>query len=131
MITRCCTCFRHIVSLGVIGPLCDMLTAQAPKVVTVVLECLENILKVGKLYQDLCHGVNPYAFTIEEVNGNYNHVPSLDCIKLFSPLIMYCTAARVHMSFLCICASPVSVVYFCLCEFVRVCVCSLCMWVCL
>ena len=72
--------FRHIVSLGVIGPLCDMLTAQAPKVVTVVLECLENILKVGKLYQDRYHGVNPYAFAVEEVNGNYNHIPSLDYI---------------------------------------------------
>ena len=63
-----------------------MLTAQAPKVVTVVLECLENILKAGKFYQDRYHGINPYAFTIEEVNGNYNHVPSLDCIKLLSPL---------------------------------------------
>jgi len=62
--------------MGVIGPLCDMLTAQAPKVVTVVLECLENILKVGKLYQDRYHGVNPYAFAVEEVNGKYSHIRS-------------------------------------------------------
>ena len=56
-------------SLGVIGPLCDMLTEQAPKVVSVVLECLDNILKVGALYQHLYHGVNPYAFKVEEANG--------------------------------------------------------------
>ena len=48
-----------------------MLTAQAPKVVTVVLECLDNILKVGKLYQDRYHGVNPYALEVEEANGKY------------------------------------------------------------
>ena len=62
---------RHIVSLGFIGPLCDMLTVQTPKVVTVVLETLDNILKVGKLYQDKYHGVNPFAFQVEEVNGAY------------------------------------------------------------
>ena len=49
-----------------------MLTAQAPKVVTVVLECLENILKVGKLYQDRYHGVNTYALEVEEANGKYH-----------------------------------------------------------
>ena len=49
----------------------DMLTAQAPKVVTVVLECLDSILKVGKLYQDGYHDVNPYALEVEEVNGKY------------------------------------------------------------
>ena len=64
-------CCRHIVSLGFLGPLCDMLTVQTPKVVTVVLEALENILKAGKLYQDKYHGVNPFAFEVEEVNGTY------------------------------------------------------------
>ena len=73
-ITCYCTYSRYIVSLGVIAPLCDMLTAQAPKVVTVVLEYLENILKVSKLYQDRYHGVNPFAFAVEEANGNYSHI---------------------------------------------------------
>ena len=60
---------RYIVSLGFIGPLCDTLTVQTPKVVIVVLECLDNILKVGTLYQEHYHGVNPYAFKVEEANG--------------------------------------------------------------
>ena len=46
-----------------------MLTEQAPEVVAMVLECLDNILKVGTLYHDLYHGVNPYAFKVEEANG--------------------------------------------------------------
>ena len=45
-------CCRYLVRLGVIGPLCDMLLAQSPQLVTVVLECLGVILKVGKLEQD-------------------------------------------------------------------------------
>lgn len=38
---------RYLVSAGAIKPLCDLLTVQDVRIVTVALEGLENILKVG------------------------------------------------------------------------------------
>jgi len=61
---------RYLVAQGCIKPLCDLLTASDARVITVALEGLENILKVGE--QDAKHGNsarNQYADYIEEAEG--------------------------------------------------------------
>ncbi|RRT54267.1 hypothetical protein B296_00049291 [Ensete ventricosum] len=55
---------------GCIKPLCDLLVCPDPRIVTVCLEGLENILKVGEIEKDLGkYGVNPYAQLIDECEG--------------------------------------------------------------
>lgn len=39
---------RYLVSQGCIKPLCDLLACPDPRIITVCLEGLENILKVGE-----------------------------------------------------------------------------------
>ncbi|RWV92662.1 hypothetical protein BHE74_00051063 [Ensete ventricosum] len=57
-------------SQGCIKPLCDLLVCPDPRIVTVCLEGLENILKVGEIEKDLGkYGVNPYAQLIDECEG--------------------------------------------------------------
>jgi hypothetical protein len=58
---------RYLVSIGCIKPLCDMLTVQDARIVTITLEGLENILKVGQ--SDAKSGVNPYSIMVEEAYG--------------------------------------------------------------
>jgi len=61
---------RYLVAQGCIKPLCDLLSASDARVITVALEGLENILKVGE--QDAKHGGgsrNQYADYIEEAEG--------------------------------------------------------------
>lgn len=62
---------RHLVSQGCIKPLCDLLTCPDPRVVTVCLEGLENILKVGEAEKNLgvTDGINNYAQIVEECEG--------------------------------------------------------------
>ena len=40
---------KYLVSAGCIKPLCDLLICADPRIITVALEGLENILKVGHL----------------------------------------------------------------------------------
>lgn len=50
--------------------MCDMLTCSDPRIITVCLEGLENILKVGEIEKDAGNaGVNLYARFIEEADG--------------------------------------------------------------
>lgn len=61
---------RELVKAGCIAPLCDLLDEGDPKVVTVALEGLENILSVGE--QDKVEygwAYNPYANEVEEAGG--------------------------------------------------------------
>jgi len=59
---------RYLVSQGCIKPLCDLLIASDARVITVALEGLENILKIGE--QDAKNtGRNHYADIIEEAQG--------------------------------------------------------------
>lgn len=63
--------YRYLVSQGCIKPLCDLLICPDPRIVTVCLEGLENILKVGEA-EKLAGGtgnVNLYAQTIEDAEG--------------------------------------------------------------
>ena len=56
---------------GCIKPLCDLLVFPDPRIVTVCLEGLENILKVGEAEKVLGNtgGVNLYAQYIDDAEG--------------------------------------------------------------
>jgi importin subunit alpha-1 len=55
----------YLVERGCIRPLCDLLECNDVKIIQVVLDALENILKVGRDV-DL---QNPFALAIEEAEG--------------------------------------------------------------
>jgi importin subunit alpha-1 len=55
---------KYLVNQGCIKPLCDLLTCPDPRIVTVSLEGLENILKAGEAEE-----VNLYAQYIDEAEG--------------------------------------------------------------
>lgn len=58
-------------SQGCIKPLCDLLACPDPRVVTVCLEGLENILKVGEAEKNMgtTGGINLYAQMIDDAEG--------------------------------------------------------------
>jgi importin subunit alpha-1 len=60
-----------LVSQGAIKPLCDLLAVSDPRVVTVALEGLENILRVGEQLKKLpgSNNQNPYAQAVEDAEG--------------------------------------------------------------
>lgn len=60
---------RYLVSQGCIKPLCDLLTASDARIVTVALEGLENILKVGEKDAREGNGVNLFATHIDQADG--------------------------------------------------------------
>lgn len=62
---------KFLVSQGCIKPLCDLLNCPNPKIVTVYLEGLENISKVGKADKNLgsIRVVNLYAQMIDDAEG--------------------------------------------------------------
>jgi importin subunit alpha-1 len=61
---------KYLVTQGCIKPLCDLLSASDARIITVALEGLENILKVGEKEAKEHGGVaNPYATHIEEAEG--------------------------------------------------------------
>ena len=50
-------------------PLCDLLTCNDPRLVTVALEGIENVLKAGS-WEELSHGgTNPYTTVVDEAEG--------------------------------------------------------------
>lgn len=60
---------RYLVDNHCIKPLCDLLTASDARVITVALEGLENILKVGEKDAHDTNGINRYATLVEEAEG--------------------------------------------------------------
>ena len=64
-------CLRFLVNQGCIKPLCDLLVCPDPRIVTVCLEGLENILKVGEAEKNLgaTQDVNLYAQMIDDAEG--------------------------------------------------------------
>ncbi|KAI4310380.1 hypothetical protein MLD38_035361 [Melastoma candidum] len=60
-----------LVNQGCIKPLCDLLVCPDPRIVTVCLEGLENILKVGEADKEmgLNGGVNLYGQIVDECEG--------------------------------------------------------------
>lgn len=59
---------KFLVAQGCIKPLCDLLACPDPRIVTVCLEGLENILKIGETEKD-ADGVNAFAQLIDEADG--------------------------------------------------------------
>ena len=61
---------RYLVSQGCIKPLCDLLICPDPRIVTVCLEGLENILKVGEAEKNMGKtDVNLNAQLIDDAEG--------------------------------------------------------------
>ncbi|XP_022856301.1 importin subunit alpha-2-like [Olea europaea var. sylvestris] len=60
---------KYLVSQNCIKPLCDLLVCPDPRIVTVCLEGLENILKVGEAEKTNTGDVNYFAQLIDEVEG--------------------------------------------------------------
>ncbi|MQL89349.1 hypothetical protein Taro_021914 [Colocasia esculenta] len=62
---------KYLVSQGCIKPLSDLLVCPDPRIVTVCLEGLENILKVGEAEKNLgsTEGINLYAQMIDDAEG--------------------------------------------------------------
>ncbi|KAM7278886.1 hypothetical protein ACFE04_006020 [Oxalis oulophora] len=62
---------KYLVSQGCVKPLCDLLVCPDPRIVTVCLEGLENILKVGEAEKTMGNNgdVNYYAQLIDEADG--------------------------------------------------------------
>lgn len=60
---------RYLVECQCIKPLCDLLTASDARVITVALEGLENILKVGENDAHNTNGINKFATLVEEAEG--------------------------------------------------------------
>ncbi|KAF5740000.1 importin subunit alpha-2 [Tripterygium wilfordii] len=62
---------KYLVSQGCIKPLCDLLICPDPRIVTVCLEGLENILKAGEADKNLGNtgDVNIYAQLIDDAEG--------------------------------------------------------------
>jgi len=59
---------KYLAQQGCIKPLCDLLTCNDPRLVTVALEGIENVLKAG---HDISMGVqtNPYTTFVDEAEG--------------------------------------------------------------
>jgi len=61
---------QALVNAGCIKPLCDMLSVADARIITVALEGLENILKVGdKLAKQTGQPTNPFGVLVEEADG--------------------------------------------------------------
>ncbi|KAL9257210.1 Importin subunit alpha-1b-like protein [Drosera capensis] len=61
---------KFLVSQGCIKPLCDLLACPDPRIITVCLEGLENILKVGEAEKNLGNSeVNYYAQLVDDAEG--------------------------------------------------------------
>ncbi|KAJ7977885.1 Importin subunit alpha [Quillaja saponaria] len=62
---------KFLVSQGCIKPLCDLLICPDPRIVSVCLEGLENILKAGEVDKNMSNtgGVNLYAQMIDDAEG--------------------------------------------------------------
>ncbi|KDO38014.1 hypothetical protein CISIN_1g0355071mg, partial [Citrus sinensis] len=63
---------KYLVTEGCIKPLCDLLQCADPKIVTVCLEGLENILKVGEAEKNTdsdIGDINQFAQLVEEAEG--------------------------------------------------------------
>ncbi|CAK0780967.1 hypothetical protein CVIRNUC_005238 [Coccomyxa viridis] len=60
-----------LVQAGAIKPLCDLLTCSDPRIITVALEGIENILKVGEAEKELmgATAANKYASLVDEAEG--------------------------------------------------------------
>lgn len=60
---------RYLVNQGCLRPLCDLLTCSDPRIISVALEGIENILRVGSKDAKATGTSNAYQVYIEECDG--------------------------------------------------------------
>jgi importin subunit alpha-6/7 len=60
---------KFLVQQGCIRPLCDLLTGSDPKIVTIALEGLENILRIGDEEARMTNNPNQMALYVSEAEG--------------------------------------------------------------
>ncbi|KAK4406729.1 Importin subunit alpha [Sesamum angolense] len=82
---------KYLVSQQCIKPLCDLLVCPDPRIVTVCLEGLENILKVGEAEKNLGRtgDVNLYGQMIEDAQGleKIENLQSHDNIEIYEKAV--------------------------------------------
>lgn len=59
----------YIFNCGSIKPLCEFLSTNDARMITVALNGIENMLKTGEKVKDANNGVNPVALAIEQCDG--------------------------------------------------------------
>jgi hypothetical protein len=82
---------RYLVSQGCIKPLCDLLTCSDARIITVAMEGLENILKVGEADSKTAGTANPYAAMIDAAKG----VEKLEALQTHQNHEIYEKAVRI------------------------------------
>ena len=60
---------KYLVQQGCIKPLCDLLTCNDARLVTVALEGIENVLKAGEQEAQQAGSQNPYTTFVDEAEG--------------------------------------------------------------
>ncbi|KAJ3669473.1 hypothetical protein LUZ60_011423 [Juncus effusus] len=82
---------KFLVTEGCIKPLCDLLVCPDPRIVTVCLEGLENILKIGEAFKNmgLTGDVNQYAQLIDDAEGleKIEHLQSHDNTEIYEKAV--------------------------------------------
>ncbi|OXB70877.1 UNVERIFIED_CONTAM: hypothetical protein H355_002592 [Colinus virginianus] len=93
---------EFLVISGCIGPLCELLKTADVKIVSVALEALENVLRVGKVQMEAKKlPENPYCRLIEEVNGltvleKLQDAANQEIYDKVRPLLLPVTLSREH-----------------------------------
>jgi importin subunit alpha-1 len=81
-----------LVGGGCIKPLCDLLTVSDTRIITMVLNALENILKVWEAdAQQIAGGCNHYANEIEEAGG----LDKIEKLQVHQDIEIYQRAAKI------------------------------------
>jgi importin subunit alpha-6/7 len=98
---------RYMVSRGAVAALCGLLGVQDAKIISVALEGLENILRVGEMEREMVRGpINECARMIEECGGaekldalenHENHgescpLVSLGCVSVCATMVVVVVA---------------------------------------
>ncbi|KAI3826039.1 hypothetical protein L1987_00081 [Smallanthus sonchifolius] len=82
---------KYVVSQGCIKPLCDLLVCPDSRIVTISLEGLENILKVGEVEKNAGNNrdVNFYAQLIDDAEGleKIEHLQSHDNHEIYEKAV--------------------------------------------
>jgi len=59
-----------LVDRGIVEPMCELIVSSDTKLVSVALECIDNILKNGDLVKNKTHSsANPYCVKVESCGG--------------------------------------------------------------
>ena len=89
--------YRYLVIQGCIRPLCDLLDCQDPRIITVCLEGLENILTAGEAKKIAgVTDVNIYVSQIDDVGG----LEKIENLQSHESTEIYEKAAQIVVNYL-------------------------------